>query len=106
MKRIAILAVAAVTLSACTSTGSIDSAIQKSLPQICGAADIGYAAYKPLADAGKVKADKALKVDVAYSQIKGYCANASSQTLASTLVAATTAYAVITTALREARAVQ
>lgn len=106
MKRIAIFCVAAVALSACTSTGSIDTAIQNSLPQICAAADIGYAAYKPLADAGKVKSEKAYKVDMAYSQIKGYCANASSQTLASTLVAATTAYAVITTALKEASAAQ
>jgi hypothetical protein len=97
---------AALTLSSCTTTGSIDSAIQQSLPQICNAADIGYAAYAPLIASGAVPGSRARKVEVAYSQIQAYCSNPSGQTLASTLIAATTAYVVITTALREAKNVE
>ena len=106
MKRTAILAAAAVALSACTTTGSIDTAIRQSLPQICSAAETGHAVFVALIPTGKIKERTIAKEAAAYSQIEVYCANKETATLASTLVSAATAYAVITTALKEARAAE
>lgn len=106
MKRTAILAAAAVALSACTTTGSIDTAIRQSLPQICAAGDIGHAVFVALIPTGKLKEKTIAKEAAAYSQLAVYCANKDTATLASTLVSAATAYAVITTALKEAKAAQ
>lgn len=102
--RTAILAAVAIALSACTATtGSIDTAIRQSLPQICSAADTGHAVFVGLIPTGKLKDKTIAKEAAAYSQITVYCANKDTATLASTLVSAVTAYAVITAALKEAK---
>lgn len=106
MKRIAIVAMIAAALSSCVSTGSVDTAIRQSLPQICAAAETGHAVFVALIPTGKLKEKTIAREAAAYSQLEVYCANRDSATLASTLVSAATAYAVITTALREARAAQ
>jgi hypothetical protein len=106
INHVAILAAAALSLASCTTTGSIDIAIRQSLPQICSAADTGHAVFVALIPTGKIKEGTVAKEAAAYRQLQVYCANKDTATLASTLVSAATAYAVITTALKGARAAQ
>ncbi|MCB5204998.1 cell wall anchor protein [Neorhizobium sp. T786] len=106
MKSLLILAAAAIGLSACTHTGSIDTAIRQSLPQICSAADTGHAVFVAIAATGKIKPSTVAKEEAAYGQLVVVCANKDTATLASTLVSAATAYAVITAALKEAQNVE
>jgi len=108
MKSLLILAAAAFALSSCTTTdlSTVDTAIRQSLPQICAAADAGHAVFVAIAASGKIKESTVSKEAAAYGQLAIYCANKDTATLASTLVSAATAYAVITTALKEASAAQ
>jgi hypothetical protein len=96
----------ALGLTSCTTTGSIDTAIRQSLPQICAAADTGHAVFVAIAASGKIKERTVAKEAAAYSQLVIYCDNKDTATLASTLISAATAYAVIAVALKEARNVQ
>ena len=105
MRKIFISGVCALALASCQTT-NIDTAIRQSLPQICSAASTGHAVFVAIAASGKIRERTVEKEAAAYSQLEIYCANKETATLASTLVSAATAYAVITTALREARAAQ
>lgn len=106
MKRIAILAVAALSLASCQSTGSIDSGIRQSLPQICSAGDTAYAVLQPFIAADRLKPKTAAAAQAAYESLKSLCANKETATLASTLVAASSAYLTISIAVREAKKVE
>ncbi len=106
MKRIAILAVAALSLASCQSTGSIDSGIRQSLPQICSAGDTAYAVLQPFIVADRLKPKTAAASQAAYESLKALCANKDTATLASTLVAASSAYLTISIAVREAKKVE
>ena len=104
----AILAVAA--LSGCTTTGGkdvfaeIDSAIQQSLPQVCKAAATAQPAIQVAEAGGQLTGQKAAAVDAAYASLAPICADPSKQTAATVLVAATTAYLTISTALKHTQA--
>lgn len=106
MKRIAILAVAALSLASCQSTGSIDSGIRHSLPQICSAGDTAYAVLQPFIAADRLKPKTAAVAQAAYESLQALCANKDTATLASTLVAASSAYLTISIAVREAKKVE
>jgi hypothetical protein len=107
MKRIAILAVAALSLASCTTTsGSIDTAIQKNLPQICSAGETAYAVLLPFIAADRLKPKTAAAAEAAYQSLQALCANKETATLASTLVAASSAYLTISIAVREAKKVE
>ncbi|MEJ8308621.1 cell wall anchor protein [Agrobacterium larrymoorei] len=106
MKRTAILAGAALTLASCQSTGSIDSGIRQSLPQICSAGDTAYAVLQPFIAADRLKPKTAAAAEAAYESLQSLCANKGAATLASTLVAASSAYLTISIAVREAKKVE
>ncbi len=106
MKRIAVLAVAAISLASCQSTGSIDTAIQQNLPQICDAGETAYAVVLPFIAADRLKPKTAAATQAAYQSLQTLCANKDTATLASTLVAASSAYLTISIAVREAKKIE
>lgn len=95
------VAAACLALAGCQTT-SIDSAIQKNLPQICSAATTAHAAFIAASAAGTISDRTIRKEAAAWSALQPICANPRGQTSASILVAAASAYASITIALREA----
>lgn len=106
MKRFAIIALAALSLASCSATtGSIDSGIRQSLPQVCSAGETAYAVLQPFIVADKLKPKTAAAAQAAYQSLQALCANKDTATLASTLVAASSAYLTISIAVREAQKV-
>ncbi len=107
MKRIAILAVAALSLASCSATtGSIDTGIRQNLPQVCSAGETAYAVLLPFIAADRLKPKTAAAAEAAHQSLQTLCANKETATLASTLVAASSAYLTITIAIREAQKVE
>ncbi|TKT65847.1 cell wall anchor protein [Agrobacterium sp. LC34] len=105
-KSLLIVAAAAFGLSACQSTGSIDTGIRNSLPQVCSAGDTAYAVLLPFIAADRLKPKTAAAAEAAHQSLKQLCANKETATLASTLVAASSAHLTITLAIREAKKVE
>jgi electron transfer flavoprotein alpha/beta subunit len=100
-----LVVILAFALASCTTT-DVDVAIRQSLPQICAAAETGHQSFVTVATSGKIKQSTIDKEALAYGQMQVYCANKDTATLASTLVAAATAYGVIASALRTAQKVE
>ncbi|MCZ7480568.1 cell wall anchor protein [Rhizobium rhizogenes] len=105
-KSLLIVAVAAFGLSACQSTGSIDTGIRNSLPQVCSAGETAFAVLQPFIVAGELKPKTAAAAQAANQSLQALCANKETATLASTLVAASSAYLTITLAVSEAKKVE
>lgn len=104
MKRFAIIALAALSLASCSATtGSIDSGIRQSLPQVCAAGETAFAVLQPFIVADRLKPKTAAAAEAAYESLQALCANKDTATLASTLVAASSAYLTITMAISEAK---
>lgn len=103
MRSLIIVSAAAIGLSACQSTGSIDTGIRESLPQLCSAGETAYAVLLPFIAADRLKPKTAAAAEAAYQSLQTLCANKETATLASTLVAASSAYLTITIAMREAK---
>jgi hypothetical protein len=102
-KSLLIVAAAAFGLSACQSTGSIDTGIRNSLPQVCAAGETAFAVLQPFIAADKLKPKTAVAAQAAYQSLQALCANKETATLASTLVAASSAYLTISIAVSEAK---
>lgn len=103
-KSLLIVAVAAFGLSACSqTTGSIDTGIRNSLPQVCAAGETAFAVLQPFIVADRLQPKTAAAAQAAYQSLQALCANKDTATLASTLVAASSAYLTITTAISEAK---
>lgn len=103
MRTLLIAAAAGFVLSACTTTGSIDAAIQKNLPQVCSAAATAHSAFVVVASTGNLKPSTVAREAAAWKGLEAICADPSSVTAATALVKAAEAYAAITIALREAK---
>ncbi|MDW9447218.1 cell wall anchor protein [Sinorhizobium meliloti] len=106
MRSLIIASVAALSLASCTTTGSIDSAIQKNLPQICSAAATAHSAFVIVASTGDIKQRTVAREAAAYAALDAICKDPGSVTAATALVKAAEAYAAITLALREAKAAE
>ncbi|MDW9699275.1 cell wall anchor protein [Sinorhizobium meliloti] len=106
MRSLILASVAALSLASCTTTGSIDSAIQKNLPQVCSAAATAHSAFLIVASTGNIKSRTIAREAAAWSALDVVCKNPSSVTAATALVKAAEAYAAITLALREAKAAE
>lgn len=104
-KSLLIVAVAAFGLSACKSTGTIDTGIRNSLPQVCSAGETAYAVLQPFIVADKLKPKTAAAAEAAYESLQALCANKDTATLGTTLVAASAAYLTITQAINQAQKV-
>lgn len=105
-KSLLIVAVAAFGLSACQSTGSIDAGIRNSLPQVCSAGQTAFAVLQPFIVADRLKPKTTAAAQAAYQSLQALCANKDTATLASTLVAASSAYLTISIAVSEAKKVE
>lgn len=105
-KSVFVAVAATLALSACQSTGSIDSAIQKNLPQVCSAAATAHSAFVIVASTGNIKSSIVTKEQAAWNAAYVVCRDPSSVTAANALVKAAEAYAAITLALREAKKVE
>ena len=104
-KSLLIVAAAAFGLSACQSTGSIDTGIRNSLPQVCSAGETAYAVLQPFIVAERLKPKTAAAAQAAYESLQALCANKDAATLGTTLVAASAAYLTITQAINQAQKV-
>ncbi|AVH40595.1 cell wall anchor protein [Agrobacterium tumefaciens] len=104
-KSLLIVAVAVVGLSACQSTGSIDTGIRNSLPQVCSAGETAFAVLQPFIAADRLKPKTAAAAQTAYQSLQALCANKDTATLGTTLVAASAAYLTITQAINQAQKV-
>lgn len=102
-KSLLIVAVAAFGLSSCQSTGSIDTGIRNSLPQVCSAGETAYAVLQPFIVADRLKPKTAAAAQAAYDSLQRLCANKDTATLGTTLVAASAAYLTITQAINQAQ---
>lgn len=105
-KSLLIVAAAAFGLSACQSTGSIDTGIRNSLPQVCSAGETAFSVLQPFIAADKLKPKTAAAAQAAYQSLQQVCADKETATLASTMVAASSAYLTISIAVREAKKVE
>lgn len=105
LRTLPMLAGCVVALSACQTT-SIDSAIQRNLPQICSAAATAHSAFIIVASTGNIKSRTVAREAAAYAALDVVCKDPSSVTAATALVKAAEAYAAITLALREAKAAE
>ncbi|MDO1582442.1 cell wall anchor protein [Rhizobium oryzicola] len=108
MRSLLIAAAAGFALSACTTvdTAKIDTAIQKSLPQTCALISLGHAAFVAASASGDIKQSTVNKEAAAWAGVQAICADPEHATAAGALVAAATAYATISSALKEAKAAQ
>jgi len=106
MRSLIIVSAAAVVLSACTTTGSIDTAIKTSLPKTCALLETAHAAFIAASASGNIEASTIAKEKAAYDGVRVICADPSSVTAGNALVVAATAYATVSLALKEARAAQ
>lgn len=106
MRSLIIVSAAALVLSACTTTGSIDTTIKNSLPKTCALLETAHAAFIAASASGSIKASTIAKEKAAYDGVRVICADPSSITAANALVVAATAYATVSLALKEARAAQ
>lgn len=106
MRKIAILAGAALALSSCTTTGSIDTTIQNSLPKACALLVNAHAAFNIIAATGKLSASAIRKENAAYQGVAVFCDDPSKVTTANALVLVAGAYAVVAVSLKDARFAQ
>lgn len=100
------LAGASIALASCQSTAGIDKAIRENLPQTCRMIQTGYDAFSVVALTGNIKPATIRKVNAAYASTQVACANPENVTVANALIIAAGAYATITVALKEAKAVE
>ena len=103
MRSLIIVSAAAIVLSACTTTGSIDTAIKNSLPKTCALLETAHAAFIAASASGNIKPSTIAKEKGAYDGVRVICADPASVTAANSLVVAATAYATISLALKEAQ---
>jgi len=103
MRSLIIVSAAAFVLSACTTTGSIDTAIKTSLPKTCALLETAHAAFIAASASGNIKAATIAKEKAAYDGVRVICADPGNVTAANALVVAATAYATISLALKEAQ---
>lgn len=106
MRSLLFIAAAALSLASCTTTGSIDTAIQKNLPQVCSAAATAHSAFVIVASTGDIKPRTVAREAAAWSALEAVCKDPGSVTAAIALVKAAEAYAAITLAMREAKAAE
>ncbi|CCE94657.1 hypothetical protein SFHH103_00153 [Sinorhizobium fredii HH103] len=106
MRSLIIASVAALGLPACQTTSSIDTAIQKNLPQVCSAAATAHSAFLIVASTGNIKQRTVAREAAAWAALDVVCKDPDSVTAATALVRAAEAYAAITLALREAKAAE
>lgn len=104
MMKIATAVVIALGLASCTTTssGKVDVAIRKSLPEICAAVDTGYATFIAVAATGAVKQKTVQKVGAAYGAAQPVCENPSSATAVGVATKVLVAAFTIKQALKEA----
>lgn len=103
---IATLVGAAIALASCQSTAGVDAAIRQNLPTTCRMIQTGYEAFALVAATGNVRASTVRKVEAAYGGVQVACADPENVTVANALIIAAGAYLTISTALKEAKAVE
>lgn len=69
MRSLIIVSAAALVLSACTATGSIDTAIKTSLPKTCALLETAHAAFIAASVSGNIKASTIAKEKAAYDGV-------------------------------------
>ncbi|WP_199773525.1 cell wall anchor protein [Rhizobium sp. NXC24] len=94
------------SLSACQTTSQVDNAIEQNLPKVCSAIEIAHVAFSAVAATGKLKAGTVSKEAAAYAGVETICADPSHTTVVDAVVKVAQAYAVVSSALQQAKAAQ
>ncbi|NKJ03487.1 cell wall anchor protein [Rhizobium sp. SG741] len=100
------LVLSAVSLSACQTTNQVDTAIEQNLPKVCSALEIAHVAFSAVAATGKIKSTTVAKETAAYSGVETICTDPSHTTAVNALVLVAQAYAIVSSALQQAKAAQ
>ncbi|NTJ63548.1 cell wall anchor protein [Agrobacterium rhizogenes] len=100
------LMLSAVSLSACQTTSQVDTAIEQNLPKVCSALEIAHVAFSAVAATGKLKPATVSKEAAAYAGVETICVDPSHTTAVDAVVKVAQAYAVVTSALQQAKAAQ
>lgn len=95
--------VAALSLSACTTTG-FDNTIRDNLPQTCALLVSAHNAFNLIAQTGQLSASLVRRENAAFEGVAVFCDDPTRVTAANALVLVAGAYAVVTVALRDAEA--
>lgn len=106
MKRFAIIALAALSLASCTTTSTIDTAVQQSLPKVCSALETAHVAFVAVSATGKIKDSTIRKEAAAYAGVQTFCIDPRNTTAINAAILVGQAYIVVSAALKEARNVQ
>lgn len=96
------------SLSACSTLGNsqVDTAIEQNLPKVCSALEIAHIAFSAVASTGKLKPATVSKEAAAYAGVETICSDPSHTTAVDAVVKVAQAYAVVTSALQQAKAAQ
>lgn len=94
------------SLSACQTTNQVDTAIEQTLPRVCSALEIAHVAFSAVAATGKLKSATVAKEGAAYAGVETICADPSHTTAVNAVVLVAQAYAVVSSALQQAKAAQ
>lgn len=89
-------------LASCTPR-DLDTAVQQNLPTICSATEQLHAAFLAISLSGAISEKTIAKEAAAWNGVSMVCADPSNATAIGTLARVSAAYAVITSALREAK---
>lgn len=103
-KRFTAAICAVALLSACQSVANIDTAIQKSAPQLCDAATPLHASFLVAASTGIVSQKTINREAAAWGVVEPICLDPAHATSTTILIAVANAYIVISQAVREAKA--
>lgn len=102
---LAIVAIAALSLSACSpaTNAQIDKTIQASLPKTCSLIETAHQTFTAATLTGKIKQSTIQKENAAYVTAQTFCADPGSVTSANALPLVVQAYVSITVALKAAK---
>ncbi len=100
------LVLSVLSLSACQTTSQVDTAIEQNLPKVCSALEIAHVAFSAVAATGKIKPATVSKEVAAYAGVETICSDPAHTTAVDAVVKVAQAYAVITSALQQAKASQ
>ena len=104
----AVLILSVASLSACSTLGNsqVDTAIQQNLPKVCSALEIAHVTFSAVAATGKIGSKTVAKEAAAYAGVETICADPSHTTAVDAVVKVAQAYAIVTSALQQAKAAQ
>jgi hypothetical protein len=102
MRYLIAMLISSMFLASCTPK-DMDTAVQQNLPQICSATSQLHEAFLAITLTGEIKESTIRKEAAAWNGVQMVCADPGNATAIGTLARVSAAYAVIVSAMREAK---